>query len=67
MNLQNLLNYIDDNVKVAQKEQRYAEKRNDSEFSYWKGYEESLLMLRVRVLKKIQDKKEKKDKKKDRV
>ena len=56
MNLQNILNYIDDLIKTAQKEQKYAVHRSDSEHSYWQGYEESLHMVRVRIEKKIQDK-----------
>lgn len=57
MNLQNILNYISDLIKTAQKEQRYAVHKSDSELSYWRGYEESLLMVKVRIEKKIQDKK----------
>lgn len=60
MNLQNILNYIDDLIKTAKKEQRYAVNKSDLEHSYWQGYEESLLMVRVRIEKKIQDKKDRK-------
>lgn len=60
MNLQNILNYIDDLIKTAQKEQKYAVHKSHSEHSYWQGYEESLRMVRVRIEKKIQDKKERK-------
>lgn len=60
MNLQNILSYIDNLIKTAQKEQRYALHKSDSEHSYWQGYEESLLMVKVRIQKKIQDKKDKK-------
>lgn len=58
MNLQNILNYIDELILSAQKEQRYALHKSDSEHSYWQGYEESLLMIKARIKKKIQDKKE---------
>lgn len=58
MNLQNILNYIDDLIKTAQKEQKYALHKSSSEYSYWQGYEESLLMIKVRIQKKIQEKKE---------
>lgn len=59
MNLQNLLNYINDLIATAQKEQRYAVHKSDSERSYWQGYEESLFMVKVRLEKKVQDKKDK--------
>lgn len=58
MNLQNILNYIEELIILAQKEQRYAVHKSDSEHSYWQGYEESLLMVKARIKKKIQDKKE---------
>lgn len=58
MNLQNIINYIDDLINTAQKEQRYALQKSDSEHSYWQGYEESLLMIKVRIQKKLDKKKE---------
>jgi hypothetical protein len=59
VNLQNILNYIDDLIEIAKKEQKYAVHKSDSEYSYWQGYEESLLMVKVRIEKKIRDRKEK--------
>lgn len=50
MNLQNILNFINDSIRDAQKEK----KRNN--FEYWQGYTDAMLIVEVQIKKKIQAK-----------
>jgi len=62
MNLQNIIKDIDNLIKDAKKEQRRSEHTVDIELAFWQGYEQALLMVKLRILKKIKAKLERKNK-----
>jgi len=62
MNLQNIIKDIDNLIKDAKKEQRRSQHTIDVELAFWEGYEQALLMVKVRILNKIKAKLERKNK-----
>lgn len=62
MNLQNIIKDIDNLIKDAKKEQQRSKHTIDVELAFWEGYEQALLMVKLRILKKIKAKQERKNK-----
>ena len=60
MNLQNIITFIDNEIDHAEKHARYYLKDSDhSQSKYWQGYAKAMNIVKSRIEKKIQDKREK--------
>jgi len=62
MNLHNIIKDIDNLIKDAKKEQQRSKHTIDVELAFWEGYEQALLMVKLRILKKIKAKLQRKNK-----
>jgi hypothetical protein len=60
MNLQNIITFIDNEVKHAEQHSRfYLDTSNLAEAKYWQGYAKAMNVAKSRIEQKIQAKKEK--------